>query len=389
MKLFEGQSLFAWLGRKLSGASIAERALLDASQQLYIKELAMYTAVGLLADLLAGCEMQVFQGDCPIRDGTWYRLNVSPNINQSAAELKAKWVADLYYKGHALMVPLAGQLFVADSYQIQEYPIAGNQFVNISIGTLQLRRTFRADEVYYLTHGDRNVRRLVDGMFLGYGELMAAAADAGKRAGGEKYVLDIGRLPSGTAEEHSAYMETVRKNLQTFVSASSAAYPVTKEQKLTRLTGNGSGSYAGDVVNLRKDVYSIVASALHMPESLLSGNMTNVDQIVNQALTFALDPLARRMETELTRKTYTEDQILYGGYRIHADTSCISHVDPVTMADKLDKLISSGICCIDEVRRRCSLPELNTDWSKRHFITKNYDSVSNTLDPLEGGECNE
>ena len=56
------------------------------------------------------------------------------------------------------------------------------------------------------------------------------------------------------------------------------------------------------------------------------------------------------------------------------------------MADKLDKLIASGIYCIDEARRRCGLPELNTPWSQRHYITKNYDSVENTLDPLEGGE---
>ena len=386
MKLFSGQSLFSWLGKKVETSTVVERALLDASQQLYIKELALYTAVGLLADLLATCEFQVFRDGRPVKDGTWYRLNVSPNVNQSAAEFKAQWVTRLYYDGHALVIPVSGQLFVADSFQIQEYPLLGNQFVGISVGNLQLHKTFYAGDAYYLAQGDRSVKRLVDGVFAGYGELLAAAADASKRAGGEKYVFEIGRRASGTKEEQDAYMAQIQKNLQSFVKSVSSAYPITQDQKLTRLTNSSSGSYTGDVVSLRKDVYSIVASALHLPESLLSGNMTNVDQIVNQALTFAIDPLASRIGNELTRKTYTEAQATTGGCWIAVNTSNIGHVDPVTMADKLDKLIASGISCIDETRRRCGLPELNTPWSQRHYITKNYDSVENTLDPLEGGE---
>ena len=388
MKLFEGQSLFTWLGKKISGTKVTERALLDVSNQLYIKELALYTAVGLLADLLASCEIQTFRGDIPVRDGNWYRLNVAPNHNQSGADLKAQLVTNLYYQGKALVVPLSGQLYVANSFQREEYPLLGDRFVNITIGTLQIQKQFRATDVYYLTQGDRSVRRLVDGMFVGYGELMAAVADASKRSGGEKYVLDLGRLPSGTPTEQQDYLDLVQKNLQSFVAASSAAYPLTKDQKLTRLSGSTGGS-VNDMMGLRKDVYSIVASALHLPEGLLSGNMTNVEQITNQALTFALDPLAQRISTEITRKTYTQDQILYGGCRARVDTSYIGHVDMVTMAEKLDKLISSGICCIDEVRRRCNLPELNTDWSQRHYLTKNYDSVAAMLDPLEeGGNVN-
>lgn len=390
MRLFKGQNLFTWLGKKIESAEVTEQALLDTAKQLYVKELALYTAVGLLADIVGKCERQVFRNGQLVQDGTWYRLNVDANPNQSAEQLITQWIINLYYQGHALIVPLSGQLYVADSFQIQEYPIRGNVFQNISVGNVQLRKIFNCTDVFYITQGDRSVRRLVDGIFIEYSELLAASMDAYKRSSGEKYALNIGHKPSGTPEQQRDYLDQIKQNLQKFIDSSKAGYPLTKDQELTLLsTGGKSSSGTTDILNLRKDVYSVVASALHIPESLLYGNMTNVDQIINQTLTFAVGPLTHKLSTELTRKTFTEKEILSGGCRVAIDTTRIQHIDIVTMADKIDKLISSGVFCIDEARDACNLPRLNTEWSRRHFITKNYADVEDTLDPLEGGEMNE
>ena len=51
----------------------------------------------------------------------------------------------------------------------------------------------------------------------------------------------------------------------------------------------------------------------------------------------------------------------------------------------MDKLISSGTMCIDENRALIDYPALNTEESKKHFVTKNYDAVKN----LKGGEKDE
>ena len=58
------------------------------------------------------------------------------------------------------------------------------------------------------------------------------------------------------------------------------------------------------------------------------------------------------------------------------------YIDIIEVADKLDKLISSGTMCIDENRALIDYPALNTEESKKHFVTKNYDAVKN----LKGGE---
>ena len=46
------------------------------------------------------------------------------------------------------------------------------------------------------------------------------------------------------------------------------------------------------------------------------------------------------------------------------------------IATASDKMIACGGWNIDEIRRRAGDPILNTEWSKKHFITRNYESMS-------------
>lgn len=51
------------------------------------------------------------------------------------------------------------------------------------------------------------------------------------------------------------------------------------------------------------------------------------------------------------------------------------HTDIFDIAEKIDKLIASGMYCIDELRRKLGDAELNTEKSRQHFITKNYEQI--------------
>lgn len=62
------------------------------------------------------------------------------------------------------------------------------------------------------------------------------------------------------------------------------------------------------------------------------------------------------------------------------DTSMLEISGIFASADKLDKVIGSGILSIDEVREKVGERALGTEESQKHFITKNY----GTLDAGEG-----
>lgn len=385
---FFKQKVLDWLGYEVSTAAFvdSDSALASALENVAVKETALYTSIGLMADLIGGCDIQVLEGGKPVKNGNWYTLNVSPNPNQTANQLISRFVSKLYYKGEALMVPLGKHLYVADSYGMDEYPVKGNVFSSITIGNYQVSRKFKAGDVYYVQQNNPQIRRLVNDIFTIYEDLLSYSKKAYAQGSGEKYAIQTGKTASGSADEQKKAMEDIKERMQAFVDATSAALPLTREQTIQRLSSATSASSSSvDYPTLRKDIYAIVAEMLHFPAGLLDGTLTSVDQVFNQALTTAIDPLADLISQELTRKTYTEDQITHDGCKIRVDTSCIKHIDIVDCADKLEKLIESGMSCVDDNLRLIGWPEIGEDWSRKHFITKNFTDIKN-LDSLEGGE---
>ena len=85
------------------------------------------------------------------------------------------------------------------------------------------------------------------------------------------------------------------------------------------------------------------------------------------------------IQTEINRKRCGKSAVIKGTY-LKIDTTTVMHIDIFDIAEKIDKLIASGMYCIDELRKKLGDAELNTEESRKHFITKNYMN----LDGLEG-----
>jgi hypothetical protein len=58
------------------------------------------------------------------------------------------------------------------------------------------------------------------------------------------------------------------------------------------------------------------------------------------------------------------------------DTSRVKHIDFAALANAIEKCISSGSMNVDEVRTIIlGLNALNTEASKRYYITKNFEAL--------------
>ena len=60
----------------------------------------------------------------------------------------------------------------------------------------------------------------------------------------------------------------------------------------------------------------------------------------------------------------------------------------LAIAEKIDKLISTGMYSIDGLRRKVKDIALNEEWSGKHWITKNYSEITQ-IDSGGGGEGDE
>ena len=357
---------------------IIESVIEEKIQEVYYKELAIQTAITLIANAIAKCEIKVYEKNREVKNKTYYTLNVSPNKNENSSQLWHKAIEKMVYDNESIIVEVGDGLYCADSYSVEEYPIIGNLYKGVAIGNLQLNKTFKSEGVFRLQLNNAHIKKLIDGLYEQYGQLMSYAAKNYKKSNGTKYKLVLDQVKASDEKFQETYREVVQKQLKDFVENENAVYLQYKGYDLQDVSPT-TNKDSSDFRNLRKEMFEIVAQAFQIPVSLMLGNITNMNEIVKIFLTFCIDPIADMISEEITRKISGDyDNWIKGNY-VKVDTSTINHIDILDVAEKADKLIASGTCCIDEVREIIGFDKLGTKFSQQHFITKNYDTVENRL----------
>lgn len=362
--------------------------VIDIPAELYYKELAIYTASSLISNAISRSEMRTFEKGLPVKKQDYYLLNVSPNRNETSSVFWHKVINKVIRQGEALVVEAGGYIYCADSFVRElERPVLGDVYSNVAVGNLTFNRRFGQDDSYLFRLDNINVKMLIDGMYEQYGKILSSAAKNLKQANGQKYKLHIDGVKAGDEEFNREFEEYIKKQLKTYMESDNAVYPEFDGYKLEGdpIYSTESGS-ASDFLDLKKDLFSSVAGAFHIPDSMMTGNITNMTDIIGSFLTFGVDPYAD-MITEGLNKRAGLDNFLAGNY-YQADTSKILHRDLFDVAADVSNLISSGVKCIDEVREMLGDAPLNTDWSRKHFITKNFEEIERFLQtlPEKGGE---
>ena len=383
--------LFNWLEKKIDLADVeqAKTIYAELTEKYATKALAFYIATSYIADTISKCEIKRFVKNVETKDTLYYLLNVSPNINENASQLKKKFIFKLFKENEALLFEEKGSIYVADSFIREPQPTKGDKFTNITLNDETKTFTRKAGDVFYFKLDEDKLKTLVDSMMEDFSDALTYAIDIYKTSNDEKYKLILESIQVGDKNFNEQFENVIKKQLETFINNHKAVYPQFKGQNLERMSKGDGKTDSTDIRNLSKDIFETTAKAFKMPVSMLYGNMTNAKDIINSYVTFRIDPLAKMINEELTRKTGTMEDYLDGTY-FQMDTTMIMHVDIFEIADKIDKLISDGIYDIDEIRVKVGDSKLNTDFSTQHWMTKNYAKIEDVLSGensiLEGGE---
>lgn len=360
--------------------------VIDIPVELYYRELAIFTASSLISNAISRSEMRTFEKGVPVKKQDYYLLNVSPNRNETSSVFWHKVINKVIREGEALVVEADGYLYCADSFgRASERPILGDVYESVAVGNFTFNRQFTQADSYTFRLDNINVKRLIDGMYEQYGKILSAAAKNLKQANGQKYKLHIDGVKAGDEEFNKEFEEYIKKQLMTYMESENAVYPEFDGYKLETGPSGESSASSSDFVELKKELFTSVAGAFHIPDSMMTGNITNMADIIGSFLTFGVDPYAD-MITEALNKRAGLDNYVAGNY-YQVDTSKIMHRDLFDVAADVSNLISSGVKCIDEVREMLGDAPLNTDWSRKHFITKNFEEIERFLTSIqEGGE---
>lgn len=378
-------NLFNFLEKKVDKAEISpisEKLI----EQIAFKQLALHIAISYIANTLSKCEFKTFENGVEVKNKLYYMLNISPNPNQNSSQFINKFIENYFYHGHSLIIPHKDNLYCADSFDIEDdNPLIENIFHNVSFNCHELKARHKASEVFYIKLDNKNVKRIVDGLYMHYGEVMSLALNTYKRTNSTKYKLLLEQYRAGDAVFEKLYREVLQQQLKTFIENDNAIYPQYKGIDLQEFSSKVPGNTA-DIIAMRKEIFETTAQAFKIPLSMMYGNITNMNEIVKVYLSFCIDPLADMVSEEFTRKYYSFNEWKTGNY-IKVDTSCINHVDILEVAQQVYNLVGAGFS-LDEVRDRLDKNRLNTDFSRMHFLSKNFVPAEDMLNSEipKGGE---
>lgn len=363
---------------------VTQKVLSDLELQLAIEEFAIASAINLVAGAISKCEFRTFAKNKEVRQDEYYLWNVEPNKNQNSSQFLQELVARLLYYNECLVVEVKGQLIIAESFIQREFAVYENYFTCVRRGTMTFDRPFPMSEVLYFRLGNQDIKALLSRLMKGYSQLLSLAIGKYKRSGGRKGIAKVDTAPKGDEKYQTAIDDLFNRQFRAYFDAENAVVHLPKGVEYTEQKGETDRKSTSDVVDITaitREAFDRAAQAFRIPPALLRGDIADVQKATDNFLTFGVDPLCDMLTEEINRKRFGRVAYLAGSY-LAIDTTCIKHVDLFAVAVAVDKLIASGMYSIDELRRKLRDIQLNTQWSRKHWITKNYTDIAEP----KGGE---
>ncbi|MGI5959008.1 MAG: phage portal protein [Massiliimalia sp.] len=341
-----------------------------------IQQFAMDAAVNMTAAMLSKVCFRTYRKEREILDAESYLWNVEPNPQQNAAQFWRELTEHLFLYGEALAVEYAGGIYLADTYDKAEDGVT-TVFRNICRNGKQLYSQLSSKDVLLFEDYGQQAAHLLSGMNSQYSELLSMAKSKYRRSGGRKVIVEVVSTAAGSRSDEATEQKNLQSRFQNFFESENAAMKVPRGTKYTDVTGEAgkkTTSELNDVTKLIEDIFSRTAQRCGIPVSLFMGNTAGTKELMNDWITYRIEPLAKMIQTEINRKRYGLSSYRKGD-RIQADTTCLIHVELFEIAQSADKLISSGISSIDELRERAGQAPCGEWWSMVHWMTKNYTQI--------------
>jgi len=388
-------SIWTWLKDKFGGSSIPlsnenlfeyidEYALVVGD--IYIREMAFWSATNLIANAISKCEFKTYFKGEEVKKQEYYLWNIEPNKNQNSSAFLHKLIAQLYRHNECLVIEQNGQLLVADSFDKKEYALYEDMFTQVTIKDFTFNRSFKQSEVLYFQLSEKDMRKIVNGLYESYAKLITYSMNAYRRSKGVKGVFKYDTLPVAGTPEREVFDKLINEKISKWLNSDSAALPLGKGQdwkENEKKTYSSEGTR--DIKAMIDDIYDFTARSVGIPPVLLKGDLANIgDAVVNQLLTFCIDPLTDMLQEEINRKRSGYSAFSQGTY-VEIDTKAIKHIDLLSVSTAIDKLIASGAFCINDIRKLVGEQVIDEPWAWQHYITKNYTTIED-LEALKGGE---
>lgn len=309
----------------------------DTSKRIHLKKLAFSTCINFIAKTIAQSEFRLLDNGRFVKDEVYYRLNVKPNVNQSAFDFWQKVIYKLIFDDECLVVQTdTDDLVVADYFERQSYAVYRDTFKEVMVDGYKFERTFFRDEVIYLTNNNERLRPLLDGLFEDYGELFGRIVQAQMRKNQIRATVDLEGIANLEKETQERIQRFIDKLYKAFSTKDIAVVPQQKGFKYEEHTKNaGSGQSVEEVDKVVDGYLTQVARAMNIPPSLIKGEMADVENQTRNYMFFCINPFIKKIEDELNASLITKEEYFAGKEIVVRKPSYRDIFDVATAVDKL------------------------------------------------------
>ncbi|HFK1427313.1 phage portal protein [Bacillus paranthracis] len=387
--------LKTFLGTSDSGTTPdVDCSVMTLKAEIAYKKLYVNAAIDLIARSLVACDFESYRIGKLKRSLNYYQLNVAPNKNENAHEFWCKVVHQLIYENEALILPIGEELWVAESFH-RETTNGFNEYVykNISINNHLLTKEFKEQDVLYLKLSEESINSVIDSLYNSYGLLLAKAMTDYKGNGRIRYLFRGRFMSSLTDEAGKAAQELFEEKAKDYMNLEqlAAIMFLPENVQMEDQSKEPRNLDTRDIKNLAKDMLDFVATAFHIPPSLLSGiseggisTSSNPTGDLDNFILFVVRPIGDLIVNEYNKKMFTRDEYLKKTY-VKFSMDNFKLFDLTKFANSVDKLFAVGGMSINDVLERLGKEQINEDWANERYVTKNYERarISGTM---EGGE---
>ncbi|MBJ8054684.1 phage portal protein [Bacillus cereus] len=370
---------------------------LQLKAEIAYKKLYVNSAIDLIARSLIACDFESYRDGKLKKSLNYYQLNVSPNKNQNAHEFWVKFVHELVYENEVLIVPIGEEMWIADSfYRETTNGLKEFTYHSISINGEMLSKTYKESEILYFRLSEESINQVIDSLYNSYGLLLAKAMSDYRGNGKLRFILKGRFMSSLTDENGKAAQALFEEKMRDYTNPEKLASVMflPEQVNLEDQSKDPQKLDTRDIKNLAKDMLDFVASAFHIPPSLLSGiseggisTSGNPTGDLDNFILFSVRPIGEMIANEYNKKMFTRDEYLKKTY-IKFDMKNFKLFDLTKFANAVDKLFAVGGLSINDVIERLGGELIDEDWANKRYVTKNYERAEISGN-LKGGESDE
>jgi HK97 family phage portal protein len=355
----------------------------ETSHRAYLKKMALETCINFIGRTISQSDFR-FMKDGKRQYNDWhYLLNVRPNTDQSAADFWQKFIYELIHENEVLVILTdSNDLLIADSFTREEFAVYPDIFKDVTVKDYTFQRSFRMDEVIYITYNNEKLTEFMDGMFKDFADLFSRMIEVSMRANQIRGIVSIDSTQSLSEENRTKLQKFIDKLFLAFSKNSVAIVPKLKGFEYDEVSNRSNGSNNGsveEIIKLKKSLIDVVADILGIPNALIHGELSDYETSIKAYVKFCIGPLIKKIEDELNAKLLTKEEYLKGS---RIEVKGVTEKDLIDHAEAVDKLVASGAFTRNEVRELFGAERSDNPALDEFVITKNYQSA----DSVEGGD---